>query len=95
MENIATAGAPPLVPSPGDPGSPTPQDPVTDKPTVTTDLSADAVIGPEKSAEHVGEGEVGDTVTYNFTGTNNGNVSLTDVVLTEADVQQYGLLILC
>lgn len=28
----------------------------------------------EKSAEHTGEVEAGDTVTYNFTGTDNGNV---------------------
>lgn len=84
VENTATvAGTPPPVPNPADPSSPTPQDPITDQSTVTTELPANAVINLEKSAEHVGEGEVGDIITYNFTGTNNGNVTLTDVVLTD------------
>ena len=84
VENTATVtGTPPPAYNPEDPSNPTPQDPVTGQSTVVTELPANAVIDLEKTAEHRGKGEVGDTITYNFTGTNNGNVTLTDVVLVD------------
>src|SRR5699024_5544629 len=84
VENTATVtGTPPPSYNPEDPATPTPHNPVTDQSTVVTELPSNAIIDLAKTAEHPGEGEVGDTITYHLTGTNNGNVTLTDVELVD------------
>ena len=87
--NTATAeGTPPPVIDPEDPDNPEPRDPVVSPPTEEdTPLPSGSGIELVKSSVlNVAEGEfaeVGSTVDYAFTATNTGNVTLTDVSITD------------
>ncbi len=64
-------------------GIPPTGDPVTDDDTFTTPLAADPSIELVKTGALDGDAVAGDTVTYSFTVTNTGNVTLTDVAVTD------------
>ncbi len=64
-------------------GTPPTGDPVTDDDTFTTPLPADPSIELVKTGALDGDAVAGDTVTYTFTVTNTGNVTLTDVAVTD------------
>ncbi|WP_194928735.1 LPXTG cell wall anchor domain-containing protein [Pseudactinotalea sp. HY158] len=83
--NVATAaGTPPPTLDPEDPGTPIPSDPVEDEDPATVPTTDPApAITLVKDADLAGQGNVGDVVTYSFTATNAGNVTLTDVVITD------------
>ena len=87
VANTATAaGTPPTVFDPEDPETPTPQDPVTDDSTVVTPIVANAEISLEKSGQMISADErpvAGDSIEYTLVATNTGNVSLTDVSISD------------
>ncbi|WP_430591968.1 DUF7507 domain-containing protein [Humidisolicoccus flavus] len=89
VHNVATAGGtPPPVIDPEDPENPEPSDPIETPPTeVDVPLPSNPAITLEKSSElNVAEGEfakVGDTVEYTFVATNTGNVTLSDVSISD------------
>jgi uncharacterized repeat protein (TIGR01451 family) len=72
VENTATAT-----------GTPPTGDPVTGDDTITTDLPASPAISVVKTGALDDAAVAGDTVTYGFTVTNTGNVTLTGVGLTD------------
>lgn len=78
--NTATvAGQPPV-----DPKNPeVPAEPVTDEDDVIVALTPAPAIDLVKTSKLDGKAQAGDTVTYEFTGTNTGNVTLNQVVISD------------
>ena len=64
-------------------GTPPTSDPVTDDDTFTVPLAAAPSIDLVKTGLLQGAGVEGDTVSYSFTVTNIGNVTLEDVAVTD------------
>ena len=84
VDNTATTeGTPPATYDPENPDVPKPQDPVTDKDSVVTPVKALPSIDLVKTAKTAGKTLAGDTVTYTLVATNTGNVTLSDVTITD------------
>ncbi|MGO1543843.1 MAG: DUF7507 domain-containing protein [Gulosibacter sp.] len=84
VANTATIiGTPPATYDPENPGTPQPQDPVTDEDSAVDPLQPAPAIELVKTGETTGNALAGDTVEYTFEATNIGNVTLGDVVITD------------
>ncbi|WP_188504103.1 CshA/CshB family fibrillar adhesin-related protein, partial [Parapedobacter pyrenivorans] len=100
VENLATVtGTPPFDPAdpsqPGEPIDPVPSTPDTDNPGTPGDpgVPTEVVIPVDPALSFVKTGELssdGNTVTYTFTVTNVGNVTMTNITLAEADFSGTG-----
>lgn len=84
VENTASVeGTPPPVFNPEDPENPTPQDPVVDDATHIEPVTPEPAMTLEKSGTLGDEAAVGGDVTYTFVAENTGNVTLTDVSISD------------
>ncbi|WP_017791926.1 DUF7507 domain-containing protein [Leucobacter salsicius] len=84
VHNTATIiGTPPATYDPENPDVPQPQTPVTDDDTAVTPLPASPAIELVKTGKTTGKALAGDKVEYTFVATNTGNVTLSDVVITD------------
>ncbi|WP_176386735.1 DUF11 domain-containing protein [Gulosibacter sp. 10] len=72
-------------------GTPPSGDPVGDDDTVRTPIDRDAAIEVVKDGSLDGAAEPGQTITYTFTVTNRGTVTLTDVTLVDAMLAEAGV----
>ncbi|WBL19807.1 DUF7507 domain-containing protein [Citricoccus sp. NR2] len=79
----AVEGTPPPVIDPSDPGNPVPSDPVNDEDPATVVIPSGPALQLQKSSDLVGDVVAGESVTYSFEATNTGNVTLSDVVITD------------
>ena len=64
-------------------GTPPTGPPVTDDDTITTTVATDPQIDLQKEADTAGPVYPGDLITFSFTATNTGNVTLTDVEVVD------------
>src|SRR5699024_4470021 len=85
VHNTATAGGtPPPSIDPEDPDNPVPSDPVGTPPVgEDTPLPSNPGIELVKTSDLTGDAVAGDEVDYTFVATNTGNVTLTDVSITD------------
>ncbi|GAA4479500.1 hypothetical protein GCM10023190_22690 [Enteractinococcus fodinae] len=85
VHNTATAGGtPPPSIDPDDPDNPVPSDPIGTPPVhEDTPLPPNPGIDLVKTSDLTAEAVAGDEVEYGFVATNTGNVTLTDVSLTD------------
>ena len=84
LSNHATVeGTPPAVFDPADPENPKPGPPVTDEGKTVTPMPPAPKLKIEKTGKLVGKAFAGETVEYEFTATNVGNVTLTGVTITD------------
>lgn len=72
VDNTATASGAPLT-----------GDPVSDADDATVTVTPEPGIVLEKIGELAGAGSIGDTISFDLTATNTGNVTLTDVVIDD------------
>lgn len=80
VDNLATAtGIPPVDPSNPD----EPREPVEDEDDVTVPVPPAPAVELVKTSDLVSEAQAGEDIVFTFTGTNTGNVTLTDVEILD------------